>query len=126
MILVDTHTHLFLPEFNPDRDEVVQRAIENGVRYMIVPNVDLETIEPLQNLCNKYPKNCFPLIGLHPESIKEDFYTQLEAIEKLLYENKFYGIGETGLDYYWMFLLRNNKKKHLNTRSGLQFKTVYL
>lgn len=101
MFFVDSHTHLFLPEFENDRDEVIMRAMVNDVKYFFVPNIDIHSIKPVRDLCNKYPNNCFPLMGLHPGSVKEDFEKQLERIEAEISQNKVFGIGEVGLDFYW-------------------------
>ena len=100
-MFIDTHTHLFLEQFNKDRDEVIERAINNNVKKFILPNVSIQTIEPLINLSKKYPKNCFSLIGLHPSEIKDDFEKDLKIIQDYLSKYKFYGIGEIGIDLYW-------------------------
>ncbi len=101
MVLIDTHTHLYLEEFNDDRKEVVKRALENNVRYMLFPNIDSFSAEPMMNLCEQFPENCFPMMGLHPTSVKENYKDELNIVEKMLNEKKFYGIGETGIDLYW-------------------------
>lgn len=101
MIFFDTHTHLFLKEFDTDRDQVVEQAVKNGVQYMLVPNVDSETTEPMLSLCRKYPQHCFPAIGLHPTSVKENFKEELEKTEDALSKEKYYAMGEIGLDLYW-------------------------
>lgn len=100
-IFVDTHTHLFLPEFDQDRHETVQRAIDRDVKAMFLPNVDMETIDQVFELSEAFPAHCFPMAGLHPESVHEDFEEKLIEIEKIITQKKVYGIGETGLDYYW-------------------------
>lgn len=101
MEFIDTHTHLFAEEFNEDRFQVVERAIQSGVKKMLLPNIDRYTIEPMLELCAAYPDNCFPMIGLHPTSVKEDFKDHLEVIEKYLQTHKFCAIGEVGIDLYW-------------------------
>ncbi len=101
MQLIDTHTHLFLPEFDTDRDQVILNAKENGIEKVLLPNVDSTTIGPLVELASKYPDFCFPMIGLHPTSIKEDHKVELENIEHWLKQRKFYAIGEIGMDLYW-------------------------
>jgi TatD DNase family protein len=100
-VFVDTHTHLYLPEFDSDRNEVVQRAIEQGVKAMFLPNVDLETLDKMFELSDSYPENCYTMTGLHPESVHADFEEKLTELEKIIGHKKVYGIGETGLDYYW-------------------------
>jgi TatD DNase family protein len=101
MRLIDTHTHLFLPEFNDDRDQVVENAKQNGVEKVILPNVDSTTIQDLENMVRKYPDFCYPLMGLHPTSVKENFENELELVANYIAQNKVYGIGEIGIDLYW-------------------------
>lgn len=101
MIFADTHTHLYLDAFNADRQEVVQKAIDAGVTRMFLPNIDTATVKPMLALCDQFPENCFPMIGLHPTSVKENYIHELAAIESTIAERKFYAIGECGIDYYW-------------------------
>ncbi|MDD4848460.1 MAG: TatD family hydrolase [Bacteroidales bacterium] len=101
MNFFDTHTHPYLEEFDNDRPTAMQRCIDAGVTKMIVPNVDLTTIGPLQQLCTAYPTNCFPAMALHPSSVDEQYTTKMLQIETLLNEQHFYAIGETGIDLYW-------------------------
>jgi TatD DNase family protein len=102
MLLVDTHTHLFLEQFDQDRNEVVERALENDVRYLLLPNVDMSTIEPMMALTAAYPHNCFPMMGLHPGSVDQNWETELDIIRKHLFKNEqFIAVGEIGMDLYW-------------------------
>ena len=101
MQFIDTHTHLFLPEFDSDRDQVIANAIENGVDKLLLPNVDSTTIDDLNNLVKKYPNNCFPMIGLHPTSVKDNYLDELKIVETYLKNQKIYAIGEIGIDLYW-------------------------
>lgn len=101
MKLIDTHTHLYLPEFDADRDEVVQRALENGIVKMLLPNIDHESVEPMLELVSRYPGICLPMLGLHPTSVKEDYLSQLDNLEALYSKEKFVAIGEIGIDLYW-------------------------
>ncbi len=101
MFLIDTHTHLYLEEFDDDRASVVERAIESDVRFMLLPNIDSSSTEPMLNLCKQFPENCFPMMGLHPTSVKDDYQDELKKVEEFLINKKFYGIGETGIDLYW-------------------------
>ena len=73
MILTDSHTHLYLEHFEDDRNEVIQRAINKGVKYMLIPNIDSQSVNGMLSLCEAYPKNCFPMMGLHPTDVKENF-----------------------------------------------------
>lgn len=101
MILTDTHAHLYLKEFSHDRQKVITTAIEKNVRYILLPNIDSSTIGGMLNLCDMFPKNCFPMIGLHPTSVKSDFKDELKTVEQWLEKRKFYAIGEIGIDLYW-------------------------
>jgi TatD DNase family protein len=101
MKLIDTHTHVYLPEFDGDRDEVIERAAESGVEKLLMPNIDTDSVERMLSVQESYPGICFPMIGLHPASVKEDFAVQLEKIKNLAAGKKFYAIGEIGIDLYW-------------------------
>jgi TatD DNase family protein len=101
MKLIDTHTHIYLPEFDTDRDEVVERAVRNGVIKLLMPNIDEQSVGDMIVMTKRYPDICLPMIGLHPTSVKQDWQTQLEALEKIASENKFIAIGEIGIDLYW-------------------------
>ena len=101
MILVDTHSHLFLPAFDQDRDEVVQSAIRNGVEKILLPDVDVSTTTSMLGLADRHPEHCLPMLGLHPTSIKDNYQDEIDRIRDLLPGRKFWGIGETGIDLYW-------------------------
>jgi TatD DNase family protein len=101
MQLIDTHTHLYLPEFDTDRDEVINRAINNGISKMLLPNIDIQSVDPMLSLADRYPGVCYPMIGLHPTSVREDYISQLEELEKIFATNRFVAIGEIGIDLYW-------------------------
>jgi TatD DNase family protein len=101
MQLIDTHTHIYLPEFDADRDEAVKRAKGNGVSKMLLPNIDLLSVERMLSAVAKYPGMCYPMIGLHPTSVNEDYLSQLDELESLLPKHKFVAIGEIGIDLYW-------------------------
>ncbi|MEI6575611.1 MAG: TatD family hydrolase [Bacteroidota bacterium] len=101
MILTDTHTHLYLDAFNDDRDAMVKRALEAGVKYMLLPHIDSETTDVLHQLSDQYPANIFPMMGLHPTSVKEDYEKELAWVEKNLSQRKYCAIGEVGIDLYW-------------------------
>jgi TatD DNase family protein len=101
MQFIDTHTHLYLPEFDADRDEVVNRAVTNGILKMLLPSIDLSSVEPMLSAVDRYPGICYPMIGLHPTSVKDDYLIQLDNLENLIAKHKFIAIGEIGIDLYW-------------------------
>ncbi|HNW50822.1 MAG TPA: TatD family hydrolase [Prolixibacteraceae bacterium] len=100
-MLTDTHSHIYSEEYNGEIDEVVKRAVESGVEKIVLPNIDSSSIKKMLDLSDKYPDVCFPLIGIHPTSVKEDFEEELEVVEFWLNKRPFYGIGEIGIDLYW-------------------------
>ena len=73
-MLIDTHTHLFLEEFDADRRQVVARAQEAGVARLFMPNIDVSTLEPLWRMCREYEGYCYPMVGLHPSEVKAGEY----------------------------------------------------
>jgi TatD DNase family protein len=101
MKFIDTHTHLFSPSFEEDRSEVVLRAVNAGVEKLLLPNIDIDSIEPMYALCNQFPLNCFPMMGLHPGSVDEKWEENLEVIRKNLFERTNCAVGEIGMDLYW-------------------------
>ena len=102
MNFIDTHTHLFASEFDNDIDIVIENAINSGVSKMLLPNIDSATTTKMLQLCDRYPKNCYPMIGIHPCSVKKDnIEKEISHVEQILSQNSFIAIGEIGLDLYW-------------------------
>jgi TatD DNase family protein len=102
MNFIDTHTHLYSSQFNDDINEVILKSIEKGVNKLLLPNIDLDSIEGMLDLVNKYPGICYPMIGLHPCSVDENFEDLLNKIETNISNNhNFIAIGEIGIDLYW-------------------------
>ncbi len=100
--IIDTHSHLYSSKFSPDLDEVIHRA-KNVLSAVFLPNIDIDSIEPMHQLTAKAPDFFFPMMGLHPTSVKPDFEATLQEIKSYLDDpsHTYYGIGETGLDLYW-------------------------
>ncbi|MGB0391088.1 MAG: TatD family hydrolase [Salibacteraceae bacterium] len=101
MQFIDTHAHLYLDKFEADIDQVIQNAISSGVTKMYLPNIDSQTIGAMNNLAAKYPNNCYPMIGLHPSDVKENFEEELAIVKKEAEKGKYIAIGEIGIDLYW-------------------------
>lgn len=101
--MIDSHTHIFEPEFDEDRREVLERACGAGVEHLILPNIDVESLPRLLKTHEDFPHNTSIAIGLHPTSVGEDFPSQLEVIHEAVrkYRSKVVAIGEVGLDFYW-------------------------
>ncbi len=101
MKLADTHSHLYLPHFADDIDDVIGNARANKISHILLPNIDTESTGPMLELCRSYPAYCFPMIGLHPASVKENYRQQLKELESVLDNGNFVAVGETGMDAYW-------------------------
>ena len=101
MQLVDTHTHLYLDQFNNDLELVMQRAFEIGVEKFIFPAIDSSYSKKMLDIKNKYPDNIFLMSGLHPVYVKENYKEELEKVSLSLNNHKFIAIGEIGIDLYW-------------------------
>ena len=100
-MIFDTHTHIYLPEFDDDCDVVVERAKEVGVTMMMLPNVDTETIVPLKNIMSRYADCCVAAMGLHPTSVDGDYKQRLEEIRLEFEKGGYLAVGEVGVDLYW-------------------------
>lgn len=114
--MIDTHTHIYLEEFDGDHDEVVARALENGISHMILPNVDLSTIEPMHTLHDKYPQCTSMAMGLHPTEVNSDYHKELEIVKQWLDARKYVAVGEIGIDLYWDKTYREEQKKVFDTQ----------
>lgn len=102
MKYIDTHTHIDGTEFDADRAEVISRAKAAGVTKMFVPVIDLKSVDTVLRVCRDNSGFAYPMIGLHPEEVKEDWQEQLHAMRQMLQDSHpFIAIGEVGLDYYW-------------------------
>lgn len=101
MKLIDTHTHLFLKQFDEDRDEVIGNALNAGVYKMLLPNVDSTTLDDLFNLYNQYSNSFIIGLGLHPGSVKDNFKLELDVIGKAFNNLQIKAVGEVGIDLYW-------------------------
>ncbi|MBK7130970.1 MAG: TatD family hydrolase [Crocinitomicaceae bacterium] len=99
--MIDTHTHLFLPEFSEDIEVVMQRAQQQGVSKFLLPNVDIDTIAPMHALVDQFPETCFAMMGLHPCSVTENFEQDLVIIKNWFAKRNYCAVGEIGLDLYW-------------------------
>lgn len=97
--MIDTHSHIYGPEFDEDRDEVINNALQAGIEKIFLPNINAESISRMFAVASRYPGVCYPMIGLHPEDVKDDWQSVLEDMRQYL--PKVVAVGETGLDFYW-------------------------
>lgn len=102
MRMIDTHAHLFVDDYQEDLEEVVLRAIEAGVKSVLLPNINENTIESIKSSVDKFPNIFKPMMGLHPTSVTDNWEEQLSRIkQELESNNKYIAIGEIGLDLHW-------------------------
>ncbi|MEJ6734943.1 MAG: TatD family hydrolase [Flavobacteriales bacterium] len=99
--MIDTHTHMFSSQFDEDREQIVKECIESGIETLLLPNINSETIDAMWSLCDLFPKNCFPMIGLHPCDVKEDYQKELDIVLQELKNRKYVAVGEIGIDLHW-------------------------
>lgn len=99
--MIDTHSHIYAEEFDADRDYVIQRAKDAGLNKIILPNVDSESLPRMLETEKNYFGFCFPAIGLHPTSVKDDYQNELALVERELKSREYVAIGEIGIDLYW-------------------------
>ena len=107
---IDTHTHLYDEKLVADPQQI-PRAIAAGVTRMFMPNCDSETIPGMLALADQWPDNCFPMMGLHPTYVKENYKDELAIVADWLAKRKFWAVGEIGLDYYWDVTFKEQQKE---------------
>ena len=101
MILTDTHTHIYYETDKTKLAEQLNKCLASGISKLFLPNVDISSISLVLELSKSYPENCFPMLGLHPCDVKENFEEELSVIREAINQNKIYAIGEIGIDLYW-------------------------
>ncbi|MDR0367949.1 MAG: TatD family hydrolase [Bacteroidales bacterium] len=101
MKFIDTHSHLYIQDFDKDRDTVIQESLQAGVSHILLPNINLDTLPHMLHVCKAYPDVCFPMTGLHPCDVKANYKDVLEQIFVQFDTYKYIGIGEVGIDLYW-------------------------
>ena len=113
--MIDTHCHIDEEAFEPDREEVIARQQQSGVQAMIVPGVNVASINSVMELCQAHPGYCYPALGLHPEDVKADWREQLATVEAAIraHRDELVAIGEIGLDYYWDKTFKEEQKEVL-------------
>jgi len=100
-MLIDTHAHLYAKQFDEDRESMLERAKASGVEKFYLPNIDSNSIAGMLELEANHPETCFPMMGLHPCSVKENYEEELAIVEEWLFKRPFCAVGEIGIDLYW-------------------------
>jgi len=98
---IDTHAHIYSKEFDSDANDMLLRCEENNVKKIFMPNIDHTSIDAMMEVESKNPNRCYPMMGLHPCSVKKDFEKELYLVEDWLNKRKFAAVGEMGTDLYW-------------------------
>ena len=126
MFLIDTHSHLYEPEFDADREQALARAVECGVRRLLLPAIDAQSHERMFDLCRRHPDRCIPMLGLHPTSINDNpnWHEELDGVERLLKNppegiRRFCAVGEIGIDFYWSAEFREQQIEALRRQFRL-------
>ncbi len=101
MVLTDTHTHLYYEADDAARNAMMQRCLDQQITRLFLPNVDAASVPMVADLVQAYPQNCFPMLGLHPCSVTKNWETELQTIKELWGDQKYYAVGEIGIDLYW-------------------------
>lgn len=119
-MLTDTHSHIYAEEFDADRDDVVARAEQAGVRLILLPAIDKESYDRQEALAASRPDLFRQMMGLHPTSVGEEYRSDLELAHDKLFSNpdKYIGIGEVGLDFYWDTTYRRQQIEALELQTG--------
>lgn len=110
MEFIDTHSHLYVNDFDKDRDEVIQESINQGVSRILLPNIDLDSMQDMLNVCKTYPQICYPMIGLHPCDVRTNYKEILQKIFDNFSSYTYVGVGEVGIDLYWDKTFINEQK----------------
>jgi TatD DNase family protein len=120
--MIDTHAHIYLSEFDQDRNEVLDRAANEGIVRILMPNIDFKSIDSMLLCEQKNPNYCVSMMGLHPCSVSRDFQRQLYEIESWLGQRKFAAVGEIGLDLFWDKTLFDLQKEAFRIQCELAVK----
>lgn len=121
-ILIDTHAHVYLPEFDEDRETLLKNAAGARIAAIYMPAIDAGTHETMLQTQKQYPM-CKSMMGLHPCSVKEDFEKELAIVDQYFFQRRFIAVGEIGLDFYWDKTFTNQQYQafHKQIEISLQY-----
>jgi TatD DNase family protein len=109
--IIDTHSHIYEPEFEEDVREVIRRAKDIGVSCILLPNIDVESIDRLHKLSDEYAGYCLPMMGMHPTSITDSWQTDMKIIKTQFDNREYIAVGEIGIDLYWDKTFEKEQKR---------------
>lgn len=116
--IIETHAHIYSDKFEEDINETIDRAKEIGVEKILMPNIDIESIDAMLEMTQKFPDYCIPMMGIHPCSVKQDFEKVLYQVENWLNQEKFIAVGEMGIDLYWDKAFEEQQKEAFRIQVG--------
>ncbi|MDG1689851.1 MAG: TatD family hydrolase [Flavobacteriales bacterium] len=100
-MFIDTHTHIYLQDFDEDRKGIISECLNSGVNKLLLPNIDRSSIADVIKICEVYKNICYPMVGLHPCYVKDSYEDDLDFLKPLIKPIKPIAIGEIGIDLYW-------------------------
>jgi len=118
-MLIDTHSHIYLPEFDADREEMLAKADNEGVGLVLMPAIDTTTHEIMLKTEKDFDGKCLSMMGLHPCSVKENFQDELKVVKEYFGKRRFVAVGETGLDFYWDLTFTKEQYQSFQTQIEL-------
>ncbi len=101
MTLIDTHSHIYLQEFETDRAQMLERAEKEGIIKILMPAIDSSTHGAMLKMEEENPLACLSMMGLHPCSVKENYREELKIARDHFGKRPFKAVGEIGLDFFW-------------------------
>ena len=113
---IDTHTHIYLKDFNEDRKGIIRECIDSGVNKLLLPNIDKSSIADVIKTCEVYKDICYPMVGLHPCYVKDSYEDDLDFLKPIIKSIKPKAIGEIGIDLYWEKSNLENQRKAFITQ----------
>ena len=123
--MIDTHSHMYSEQFNEDRAAAINRSQQQGIEFILLPNIDVDSIDALHSLADTQ-KNCLPMMGLHPCSVDENVIKSLSIIKHELFNNhrKYIAVGEIGIDLYWDKTFISEQTESFKTQIELAIKKI--
>jgi TatD DNase family protein len=100
-VYVDSHTHIYLKDFDEDRKGIISECLNNGVNKLLLPNIDKSSIADVIKICEVYKDICYPMVGLHPCYVKDSYEDDLDFLKPIIKSIKPIAVGEIGIDLYW-------------------------